>query len=176
MARNPARTFALVNLTLFVVAIAVLIWLRQDGRLGGEPVSDSTIDTMRASSDTAAIEIVTAGDVQPASAAQIDFLNEVLVETSDVVEEGFSLRAPNTSNTVYYVAAPIVRAESAVADTVRVGVWRMRGPRDAPSTVTSVNADAERYSLAGRSSSEGRGDRLDQAAARVLVRHVTGPR
>lgn len=172
MPRNPARTFALVNLTLFAAAVAAVLWLRPSGLVTSDRPSSPEREGETLSADTGSVTPPALEDVQPASAAQLDFLNEVLAEPADTVTMGFVLQVPARTEPSYYVAAPVVRTASSASDTARVGIWRMRGPRDAPRTVASMNAAAEAHSIARRAASDGNSDATERAAVQRLLDRV----
>lgn len=144
MAANPARTFALVNLVVFAAAIAVFLWLRHQGvfesmsaeRLEATVLSPARVDSVA----------VTPDDVQPAHAAQLAFINEILVDTTRSITEGAVVAAQRAGG--FYLGAPVERADT--PSQTGVALWWIRGQRDAPRSVKALNDAAEQYSLAGR--------------------------
>lgn len=180
MTRNPARTVALVNLAVFALAVAVLLWLRQSGQWdvtereasllpigSAEEVSSDSI-----SENYAAADAISMDEVRPASAAQVDFLNEVLVDVPDGVQEAFSIRSGRHEEERYYVAAPIAQADTSVPDSLRVAVWRMRGSRDRPTTIAAVNEAAVQHSITNRVRSTDESGHADEAAIDALLQRI----
>jgi len=139
--QNPARTFAFVNIALFVGAIAVLLWLHMQGFLGDTNDSGHPLvrNSTRAAADTASV-----GDVQPASAAQIRFIRELLTDTSDVVRQAFAISAPREEE-AFYLGAKVGRADTA---DVPMALWIVTGPRDRPRSMRALNEAAEQYTVA----------------------------
>lgn len=161
MPQNPARTFALVNIALFLGAIAVLLWLRTQGFLDDANDSEPLLPR---SSASAAADTVSVGDVQPASAAQIRFIRELLTDTSDVVRQAMAVRAPR-SEEAYYLGAKVGRADTA---DVPMALWIVTGPRDRPQSMRALNEAAEQYSVARPAPSAETAERAAKDAAQVL--------
>lgn len=141
MAANPARTFAIVNLVLFAVAIAAFLWLRHEGVVEA-PTSEPSTASSPVATDSVTLS---SEDVQPLHPAQLAFLNEVLVDTTMTLSEGFSVKAQRGDG--YYTGARI-----GVVDTSQssIALWWVQGARDAPRSVKAINDLADQYSIAGR--------------------------
>ena len=169
MSSNPARTFALVNIALFVLAVASLFWLRHSGWLGSNLVNNvpQGSDAMRVQSDSLSAE-----DVQPASAAQLEFINEILADSGAVVQEGFALRALQT-NEAYYVGVRVGAVDTAVAEAESLAFWLMRGSLEHPRSVIAVNDVAAQQSVASRAPEKPSAGE-HEAAFRAVLQYVRG--
>ena len=165
VAANPARTFALVNLAVFILALAVFLWLRSRGTFDdiGTAPAEPVARTVPTLSDS-----LSAGAVRPASAAQLAFLNEVLTDTTHAVQEGFVI-VSRRHDAAYYLAARVVHADTSRSD---VGLWFMRGLRDAPQSVKAINAVGEQYSLARRVDTAQDSVAATDAEAQRLLRYL----
>jgi len=161
--KNPARAFALVNLALFALVIAAVLWLRDSEAPGASSTSSPAAlqDTSSSAADTLAPGALSPDDVEVASAAQIDFINELLTDTSSTVRRAFIVPSLH-HNQAYYVGAEIGGTDSLRTE---MALWLMRGPRDQPRSVQAVNAAAERASIARRTTSQ-EGDA--EMATRIL--------
>lgn len=172
MASNPARTFALVNLAVFVLALAAFLWLRGQGTLDGlgasptESVAQAADSAARTS--TAIPDSVSTDAVEAASAEQLAFLGEVLVDTAQTIQDGFVVRS-RRHDAAYYLGA---RVDAADTTRARVALWFMRGPRDAPRSVKALNALGEQYALAGRADPSRGGVSVTDAEAQALLRYL----
>jgi len=144
VAANPARTFALVNLALFAVAIAAFLWLRHEGMF--ESMSAERSEAVEPSTTRVDSVALNPDDVQPAHEAQLAFINEILVDTTRSVTEGFVVAAQRAES--FYLGAPVKRADT--TSQIDVALWWVRGQREAPRSVKALNNAAEQYSLAGR--------------------------
>lgn len=164
MFKNPARAFALVNLAIFALIIAAVLWLRdttEDPGASSARAPAALEDTVGSVADT-----LSPDDVEPASTAQIDFVNELLTDTSFTVRRAFVLRSLHDDE-AYYLGAEIGGADSPRPE---MALWFMQGPRDQPRSVQAVNDPAAQYSVVGRTPSPG----VDAAAAtRILDQHLS---
>ncbi len=173
MASNPARTFALVNLAVFVLALAAFLWLRSRGTFDELSMSptESTVQAADSTArpSTAGADGVPADAVEAASAAQLAFLREVLVDTAHALQDGFVVPS-RRHRTAYYLGARVDAADTARS---RVALWFMRGPRDAPRSVKALNALGEQYGLASRVNPSQEGVSATDVEARALIRYLT---
>jgi len=166
VSKNPARTFALVNIALIVGAAAAIFWFQAQGVLDlpghQEPVR--LVDSTRgATADTLSIQ-----DVQPASAAQVRFIRELLADTSEVVRHAFTVRAPHRDD-AHYLGAEIGRADTA---HVPIALWIVTGPRDRPQSIQALNEAAERSSVARPSAQTERRAAAAAEATRILAQRL----
>lgn len=166
MPKNPARTFALVNLAIFAMAVVAFLWLRDQGMLTGS--NDHAVRTLFEDSTRVAADTLSARDVQPASAAQVRFLRELLADTSHVVRRAVAVRAPRRDE-AYYLGAEVGRADTS---RTPMALWLVVGPQDQPRSVQSLNDAAEQYSVAHRTPPTEASERAARAAAEVLTQRL----
>jgi glutathione S-transferase len=131
-----------------MAALAVFLWLRSQGTFDEVGTAGVGIAPAESASRSASVgpDSLPTDAVEPASAAQLAFLNEVLTDTTRTLEHGFVV-ASRRHDTAYYLAARMTHADTSAA---AVGLWFMRGPRDAPRSVKAINAVGAQHALAGR--------------------------
>jgi hypothetical protein len=148
--KNPARAFALVNLAIFALIIAAVLWLRDTG--ASRTLAPAAFqDTSSSVTDTLSLGALSPDDVEVARAAQIDFITELLTDTSFTVRRAFIVQSLR-HNQAYYVGAEIGGTDSLRSE---MALWLMQGPPDQPRSVQAVNATAEQASIARRTASQG---------------------